>query len=75
MIDDFCNYLDAQLRAIDEFKWELGVKLGHDPLNDYTINEIAFMWIELYAADFREKWYNKHISYSGVIDGICNQHS
>jgi hypothetical protein len=46
----------AQLKEIDIFKWNLGVQLGHDPLLDRSMNEIAEEWITRHGAAFRAWW-------------------
>ncbi len=41
---------------MERHKWFEGVKLGHDPLQDHSLNEIYVDWIEKYGADFRKYW-------------------
>jgi len=57
---EFIDYNQAQVCEILKFKWVLGVKLHHDPLIDYTLNDIAEMWVNLYAAEFRVYWEKEH---------------
>ena len=45
---------------MERFKWFEGVKLGHDPLQDRTLNEIYMDWIEKYGADFRKYWEERN---------------
>jgi hypothetical protein len=59
-IDQFSEYLNQQLIEIEKFKFTLGEQLGHDPLEDYSMNEIALMWISLYAAEFRKQWHGSN---------------
>jgi hypothetical protein len=51
--------LRAEIEEIEKFKWCLGERLGHDPLNDRSMNEICQEWITKYAADFRKWWQEK----------------
>jgi len=60
----------AQIDEIYRFKWIMGIQMNQDPLNVYTLNDIAIMWIDSYAEGFRENWTLTHIS--GHIDGINN---
>jgi hypothetical protein len=63
MRHDFCKDLGDAVRAeIDEilkYKWYLGERLGHDPLQDRSMNDICREWIEQYAAEFRVWWQNR----------------
>lgn len=54
------KFLDDQKSEIEKYKWELGIKLCHDPLQDKSINEICFEWINAHAAEFREQWETKY---------------
>ena len=56
--DQFEAYLKAQMQEIDKYKWCLGEKLKHDPLQDRSYDEICMEWIGMYAADFRKNWNN-----------------
>lgn len=67
--DEFIDYCHIQIDEIIKYKWCLGIILHHDPLNDYTMEEIANMWIEKYAKDFRIHWFEtEHIKYI-IISG------
>jgi hypothetical protein len=57
--DEFRVYAAMQVEEINKYKWCLGVELGHDPLQDRCLNDIAREWIERYAADFRRRWIRK----------------
>ena len=48
--------LRAEIQEIEKFKWCLGERLGHDPLQDRSMNDICQEWITKYAADFRRWW-------------------
>ena len=48
--------LRAEIEEIEKFKWCLGERLGHDPLQDRSMNDICQEWITKYAADFRKWW-------------------
>ena len=48
--------LKAEIAEMDRFKWFLGERLGHDPLQDRSLNAIYIEWIESFGAAFREKW-------------------
>ncbi|HAJ79263.1 MAG TPA: hypothetical protein DCO75_05785 [Fibrobacteres bacterium] len=48
--------LRAEIEEIEKFKWYLGERLGHDPLQDRSMNDICQEWITNYAADFRKQW-------------------
>ena len=50
----------AEAQEIDKYKWDLGVSLGHDPLNDRTFNDICREWINKYAKAFQIKWTTNH---------------
>ena len=54
--NDLRQSLDAEIIEMEKYKWYLGEKLQHDPLNDRSLNEIYCEWIEKYAADFRRDW-------------------
>jgi hypothetical protein len=54
----------AELQEIDKYKWCLGVKLGHDPLNDRTLNDIYTEWISKNAKAFQSNWEASHKSTS-----------
>jgi len=58
---EFADYLEAQCDAIEEFKWILGVHLDRDPLELFTFDEIAVLWIDRFAASFRTDWNNTHL--------------
>jgi hypothetical protein len=51
--------LRAEIEEIEKFKWCLGVRLGHDPLQDRSMNDICQEWITKYAAEFRKWWQEK----------------
>jgi hypothetical protein len=53
---DIRQSLHAEIDEILKYKWYLGEKLGYDPLNDRSLNDICHEWIEKYAADFRQWW-------------------
>lgn len=57
--DEFKVYATKQVEEINKYKWCLGVQLGHDPLQDRCLNDIAREWIEQYAADFRRQWITR----------------
>lgn len=48
--------LEAEIREMEKYKWYLGEKLQHDPLQDRSLNDIYCEWIEKYASDFRRDW-------------------
>jgi hypothetical protein len=48
--------LRAEREQIDIFKWNLGVQLGHDPLLDRSMTEIAEEWITKHVVAFRAWW-------------------
>ncbi len=56
---DFNAFIKAQIDEMEKHKWFEGVKLGHNPLQDRTLNEIYLDWIEKYGADFRKHWENQ----------------
>lgn len=58
--NEFTEYLRQQLHEIEKFKYTLGIEMGRDPLEVYSMNEIALMWITLYAAEFRKHWDERH---------------
>jgi hypothetical protein len=53
---DLLESLRAEIEEIEKFKWCLGERLGHDPLQDRSMNDICQEWISKYAADFRKWW-------------------
>lgn len=57
--DDLIDCVKAQINEMERFKWFLGEQLGHDPLNDRSLNEIYEEWIEKYGADYRKRWDEK----------------
>jgi SRSO17 transposase len=52
----------AEAQEIDKYKWDLGVALGHDPLNDKSLNDIYKDWINKNAAAFQIHWEATHKS-------------
>lgn len=54
--EELREYIREQILEIERYKWCMGEKLGHDPLADHTLDEIALEWIRGHGADFRE-WY------------------
>ena len=48
--------LKAEIDEIEKYKWYLGERLGHDPLNDRSMNDICKEWIEKHALAFRQHW-------------------
>jgi hypothetical protein len=57
---NFKEFLYAQCKEIEKYKWYLGVQLHHDPLLDRTIEDIGCEWIQLFAADYRKYWEEKN---------------
>ncbi len=53
---DLQDCIKAQIAEMERFKWLLGERLGHDPLQDRTLNEIYCEWIQKYSASFRTWW-------------------
>jgi len=51
--------VEAEIREMEKYKWNLGVQLQHDPLRDRSLNDIYCEWIDKYAADFRKFWEDK----------------
>jgi hypothetical protein len=56
---DFENCIKAQIAEVEKYKWLLGEQIGHDPLQDKTLNEIYTEWIQKYAADYRKWWESR----------------
>jgi len=54
--EDVQKSLEAEIREMEKYKWYLGEKLNHDPLQDRSLNDIYCEWIEKYASDFRRDW-------------------
>ncbi len=54
--EQLLKFLELEIKEMEKYKWCLGVELGHDPLNDRTIEEIYCEWIAKYAKDFRQKF-------------------
>jgi hypothetical protein len=46
----------AEIDEIEKYKWYLGERIGHDPLNDRSMNDICKEWIEKHALAFRQHW-------------------
>jgi hypothetical protein len=57
--DEMRLYASMQLQEIDKYKWCLGERLGHDPLQDRELNAIAKEWIDNYAAGFRNEYESR----------------
>jgi hypothetical protein len=77
MSEEMMEILRAQIIEIEKYKWCLGIQLGHDPLDDRTLNEICHEWILLYASGFREYWNQTHepsnYKYTDTeISGFCS---
>lgn len=58
--EDIRRCIEAEIREMEKYKWCLGEKLQHDPLQDRSLNEIYCEWIDKYAADFRRCWDAKN---------------
>jgi hypothetical protein len=56
---DLLETIRAEINEIEKFKWYLGERLGHDPLQDRSMNDICEEWIAKYAADFRKWWQQR----------------
>lgn len=48
--------IKAEIDEIEKYKWYLGERIGHDPLNDRSMNDICKEWIEKHAQAFRKHW-------------------
>ena len=48
--------IKAEINEIEKYKWYLGERIGHDPLNDRSMNDICKEWIEKHAMAFRKHW-------------------
>jgi len=57
---DIRRSLEAEIQEMEKYKWYLGEKLQHDPLNDRSLNDIYCEWIEKYATEFRRDWNMKN---------------
>ena len=53
---DLLESLRAEIEEIEKYKWCMGERIGHDPLQDRSMNDICQEWIAQYAADFRKWW-------------------
>jgi len=51
--------VEVEIQEMEKYKWNLGVHLQHDPLQDRSLNDIYCEWINKYAADFRKFWEEK----------------
>ncbi len=70
---EFIDYNMAQCAEIIKFRWALEIELQHDPLDDYSMNQICEMWISLHAKEFREYWEeSKHWQYIKDIPSGIN---
>jgi hypothetical protein len=58
--DEVRKSLEAEIQEMEKYKWNLGVRLQHDPLNDRSLNDIYCEWIDKYAAEFRKEWEEKN---------------
>jgi len=54
--EEMRQFAAMQVAEIDRHKYLLGTRLGHDPLQDRTMNDIAREWITTYGAGFRAYW-------------------
>ncbi len=52
------EFIKAELAEMEKFRWRLGKKIGHDPLNDRSLNEIYGEWIIKYSEAFKNWWTN-----------------
>lgn len=67
------TYLCAQIEEVYKYKWIMGEQMHKDPLEEFTLNEIFFMWINENAVSFRQQWIQDHGS--GYFNGIDNQYN
>jgi hypothetical protein len=51
--------IKAEIDEIEKYKWYLGERIGQDPLNNRSMNDICQEWIERHAKDFRKHWEQK----------------
>ena len=58
--NDLAATLAEEAQEMDKYKWDLGVSLGHDPLNDRTLNDIYMEWISKCAKAFQINWAINH---------------
>jgi hypothetical protein len=64
--EDFRRSVEAEIIEMEKYKWCLGVSLRHDPLQDRSLNDIYFEWIDKYASDFRKHWQNRSAASNGT---------
>jgi hypothetical protein len=60
--DDIQRSLEAEIKEMEKYKWYLGERLQHDPLQDRSLNDIYCEWIEKYASDFRRDWEKNRLA-------------
>lgn len=58
--EQFEKYLRQQIFEIKKFRYTLSTIIGRDPLELFSMNEIASIWITLYASEFRKYWYGNN---------------
>ena len=60
--EDLKNFMKDQCLEIEKYKWNLGIKLSHDPLIDRSYNDICAEWISNFSIQYRQEWEGKHIN-------------
>jgi hypothetical protein len=53
--EQLLDFLKLEIQEMEKYKWCLGVQIGHDPLNDRSIEEIYCEWINKNGEQFRKK--------------------
>ena len=60
--EEFKQFMKDQRSEILKYKWCLGKRIHHDPLEDMSMNELCHNWITRYAREFRDTWENKNMN-------------
>lgn len=53
--EHFKEFMDAQIKEIEDYKWCESEKAGRD-----LGNQCCLEWVEKYAKDFKEKFFSKY---------------
>ena len=51
------QYLQFQMMRFAEYKYELGLAMGHDPLDFFSMDELVNIYIRRHGQDLHNAWF------------------
>lgn len=55
---EFTAYLQAQIKAFNDYVWDFGIDTGMNLRDYFTENELLHIWITRYAKDFHDNYFS-----------------